>query len=96
MARQEQHEALRAIRNWVTAKDHEQYQNLPDGVVSVTISHSNLQARMMELKFDLHDSIQTVKERIRTHVGTAPQYQRLILRLNGEEICELGDGMLGY
>jgi len=89
-------DALQAIRDYVTAKDNEQYSNLPEGIVSLTISHSNLQQRLIELKFDLRDSIDAVKQKIHRHVGTSPEYQRLLLRLNGQDICELGDGMLGY
>lgn len=51
---------MAALKNWVTAADGEQFSRLPEGVVSVNISHSNITARMIELKFDL---IQTVGTR---------------------------------
>lgn len=50
---------MAALRGWVTAADSQQFSRLPDGVVSVNISHSNITARMIELKFDLS---QTVRE----------------------------------
>lgn len=50
---------LAALKSYVTAADSEQFSRLPEGVVSVNVSHSNITARMIELKFDLH---QTVRE----------------------------------
>ncbi len=48
---------LAALKDWVTAADSEQFSRLPDGVVSVNISHSNITARMIELKFDLSQTV---------------------------------------
>lgn len=48
---------LAALRSYVTAADGEQFSKLPEGVVSVNVSHSNITARMIELKFDLHQTV---------------------------------------
>lgn len=48
---------LAALKEYVTAADSEQFTRLPEGVVSVNISHSNITARMIELKFDLHQTV---------------------------------------
>lgn len=48
---------MAALKNWVTAADGEQFSRLPEGVVSVNISHSNITARMIELKFDLSQTV---------------------------------------
>lgn len=53
---------MAALKDWVTAADSQQFSRLPEGVVSVNISHSNITARMIELKFDLS---QTVRVRVR-------------------------------
>lgn len=51
---------LAALKDWVTAADGEQFSRLPEGVVSVNISHSNITARMIELKFDLSQTVSGV------------------------------------
>ena len=42
--------------------------------------------------------ISAVKDRLRKHIGTPPEHQRLILRSEGRDICEMSDEsrMLGY
>lgn len=54
---------MAALKDWVTAADGEQFSRLPEGVVSVNISHSNITARMIELKFDLSQTVRTRTER---------------------------------
>lgn len=92
------HPMTASVRDYVTAKDHLQYQNLPQGMVAVEITHSNLPAKHLDIRFDLHSSIEAVKEKLRAHIGTPVDYQRLILRSNGEYICEMDDNsrMLGF
>lgn len=89
---------LAALKNYVTAADGEQFSRLPDGVVSINISHSNITARMIELKFDLHQTLADVKGKIYTHSGTNPGMQKLTLRSGGETLCLLDDDskMLGF
>lgn len=48
---------LAALKEYVTATDGEQFSRLPEGVVSINISHSNISARMIELKLDLHQTV---------------------------------------
>eukprot|EP00752_Nemacystus_decipiens_P002084 g1994.t1 len=89
---------LAALKDWVTAADSEQFSRLPEGVVSVNISHSNISARMIELKFDLSQTIGDVKGKIYTHSGTNPGMQKLSLRSGGQTLCLLEDDskMLGF
>lgn len=86
------------LRNYVTAQDHLQYSTLPEGMVAVTITHCNLPQKLLDLRFDLHNSIGDVKEKLRKHIGTPAQHQRLILRSEGRDICEMSDDtrMLGF
>ena len=39
-----------------------------------------------------------MKEKLRTHTGTPVEHQRLILRSDGRDICEMSDNkrMLGF
>ena len=64
------------IRDYVTAADHLQYTNLPDGVVAVLVTHSNISTDHVDIRFDLHNTILDVKEKLRKHVGTPPEYQK--------------------
>lgn len=86
------------VRNYVTALDHLQYQSLPEGVVAVMVTHSNLPQKLLDLRFDLHNTIEAVKEKLYTHVGTPVCHQRLILKSDGKEIVEMIDNnrMLGF
>lgn len=86
------------LRDYITANDHLQYTQLPDGVVAVLLTHSNLDAKHLDIRLDLHNKIEDVKEKLRTHIGTPVLHQRLILRNQGRDICEMGDNskMLGF
>ena len=86
------------VRDYITAQDHLQYQQLPEGVVAILLTHSNLPAKHVDIRLDLHMSIETVKEKFRTHIGTHVDHQRLILKDSGRTICEMSDNsrMLGF
>jgi tubulin-specific chaperone B len=86
------------IRDYITANDHLQYTQLPDGVVQILLTHSNLQANHLDIRLDLHLSIADVKEKFRTHTGTHVDHQRLILKDQGRIVTEMADNsrMLGF
>lgn len=86
------------VRDYVTGADHLQYTQLPDGVVAICLTHSNLPAKHLDIRLDLHSTIESVKEKFRTHIGTHIDHQRLILKDSGRTICEMSDNsrMLGY
>jgi len=85
-------------RNYVTAMDHLQYSQLPEGMVAILLTHSNLPAKHLDIRLDLHCTIEAVKEKFRTHIGTHVEHQRLILKDGGRTICEMSDNtrMLGF
>ena len=89
---------MMALRNYVTARDEEAFDLLPENVVSLNITHSNLSQQHIEIKFDKHSTILEVKTRIRVHCGTPPQHQVLYLRSAGQTIANLDDDSrkLGY
>jgi tubulin-specific chaperone B len=86
------------MRDYITAMDHLQYTQLPDGIVAILLTHSNLQANHVDIRLDLHLSIADVKGKFRTHIGTHVEHQRLILKDQGRIICEMSDNtkMLGF
>jgi tubulin-specific chaperone B len=79
------------LRDYVTAKDHEQYTQLPEGTVQILLTHSNVPTNFPDLRLDLHMTISQVKDRFRTHIGTPGEHQRLILKHNGMVIGEMSD-----
>ncbi len=87
-----------AIRDYVTGADHLQYSQLKEGEVLILLTHSNLPAKFPDIRLDLHMTIERVKERLKLHIGTPVDYQRLILKDNGRVICEMTDNqrMLGF
>jgi tubulin-folding cofactor B len=79
------------LRDYITANDHLQYTQLPEGVVAVLLTHSNLSASHLDIRLELHSSIAEVKERFRKHIGTPVEHQRLFLKEHGRDICEMFD-----
>uniref|UniRef100_A0A7S4JYB2 CAP-Gly domain-containing protein n=1 Tax=Odontella aurita TaxID=265563 RepID=A0A7S4JYB2_9STRA len=74
-------EDLLALQSYVTARDDVQYDHLAATTVLIDLTHSNLTQRHAEIRFGLHDTIGTVRERIHQKTGTPPCSQRLqILR----------------
>eukprot|EP00238_Polyblepharides_amylifera_P014487 CAMPEP_0196594316 /NCGR_PEP_ID=MMETSP1081-20130531/77998_1 /TAXON_ID=36882 /ORGANISM="Pyramimonas amylifera, Strain CCMP720" /LENGTH=288 /DNA_ID=CAMNT_0041918547 /DNA_START=51 /DNA_END=917 /DNA_ORIENTATION=+ len=70
-----------------------------ESTVLLWVSHSNLQAQFMEIRFDRHTIIKRVKERLQSHCGTSPLSMMLTLRDDsGRTLCALDqdDRMLGY
>mmetsp|Transcript_13400 Transcript_13400/g.12133 ORF Transcript_13400/g.12133 Transcript_13400/m.12133 type:complete len:285 (-) Transcript_13400:60-914(-) len=86
------------IRDYITANDHMQYAFVPEGLVCVTMTHSNLPAEHPDIRLELHSTILEVKEKFRFHTGTPIDHQRLLLKDNGKVLCELNDNnkKLGY
>ena len=98
-------EDLRALQSYVRAADATQYDGLAQDTMLLDLTHSNLQQRHAEIRFDLHDTIGDLRQRIHQKSGTPPQYQRLLfLRGNVVESGVLhdvapgcdDDRMLGY
>ena len=71
-------EDLKALQAYVTAADATQYDGLAAGTVLLDLTHSNLKQRHAEIRFDLHDTIDDLRQRIHQKTGTPPQYQRLL------------------
>jgi len=86
------------VRDYVTANDAFTYDLLPDDVVALTITHSNLPAKHLDIRFNLHLTISEVKDKLRKHIGTPPEFQTLVLKHNGHVLRELSENsrMLGF
>jgi len=86
------------LRDYVTAADGMQYQNMAEGMVAVNVTHSNLPSNHLDIRFDLHWTIAQVKEKMRKHFGTPVEHQRLIYKVDGRVVSEMADNnrMLGF
>jgi tubulin-folding cofactor B len=63
---------LLAVRGWVTARDATQYDAVHQSTVILDLTHSNLQQRHIEIRFDKHDTLERLRNRIHQKTGTAP------------------------
>lgn len=90
---------MRALRDYITAKDGTEYDNLPTGMVCLHITHSNLKAEMVDIRLDLHLTIADVKHKVYRHCGTKPDVMQLfLLNSDGSVRMPLADDsrMLGF
>jgi len=89
---------MNSLGQYIRLEDHNQYQQLAEGTVSVLVSHSNLDQQWPEIRFDLHSTIGAIKDRLYRHGGTGAGFQKLLLKQNGQTLCELtpDDRMLGF
>eukprot|EP00980_Cylindrotheca_fusiformis_P010336 scaffold2299_cov131-Cylindrotheca_fusiformis.AAC.23 len=71
---------LLAVRAWVTANDATQYDDLHPSTVLLDLTHSNLQQRHIEIRFDKHDTLEHLRNRIHQKTGTSPQFQHLQIK----------------
>ncbi|KAF0686805.1 Aste57867_21402 [Aphanomyces stellatus] len=89
---------MRALRNYITAKDGYEYTDVADGLVCLHITHSNLKASMVDIRLDMHSTLGEVKEKVYRHCGTKPDYMTLILKSGSTVVGVLDDERrkLGY
>jgi len=97
---------LLALKSYITATDATQYNALSASTLILDLTHSNLHQRHAEIRFDTHDTVDTLRRRIYQKTGTPPHSQHLQLKSSSSsssgvvyyEIlpnCE-SERMLGY
>ena len=74
-------EMLTQAKHYVTKDDGHQWDNLAKGMVALHCTHSNLNRRMIELRFDLHMTIGDLKHKLHRHCGTPACSQVLVLKV---------------
>jgi len=90
---------VQALKSYVTADGKAGGAAQGDTTVLLGVSHSNLKAEFMEIRFDRHMTIERVKERLMSHTGTSPSAMVLQLKDNaGRVVAALDDPSkkLGY
>jgi len=88
---------MQNLRDWVTHDSGAQSKGATTVLMHVT--HSNLKARIFELRLDRHMTVETIKEKLRTHTGTGSLFMHLtLLDLNGQVVADMinDDLKLGY
>jgi tubulin-folding cofactor B len=90
---------LIALKNYINAGD--EYKNLHPDTLVLDLSHSNLTQRHIEIRFDKHTTISTLRDKIYQKTGTPPHYQHLQLQSGNQILCEIpptteSERMLGY
>jgi tubulin-folding cofactor B len=83
-----QNASLEELRRFVTARDGQQ--RFGPSTLSLTVSHSNLVQRWIEIRFDLEETVGGIKLRLYRHGGTPPEAQKLqLLDSAGRFVCEM-------
>ncbi|KAG2489262.1 hypothetical protein HYH03_012282 [Edaphochlamys debaryana] len=71
-------EDLESLKAYV-AGPNSGFANKADSTVLLSITHSNLKARFMEIRLDMHSTIEAVKVKLSFHTGTNPSAMLLTL-----------------
>lgn len=94
-------EDLLTLKSYITAADATQYSSLAASTLVLDLTHSNLQQRHAEIRFDKHDTVDELRRRIHQKSGTAPHFQHLQLKSGGAVYYEIlpnceTERLLGY
>lgn len=88
---------LQQLRDWVTHDSGGQARG--ETTVLLHVTHSNLKARMFEIRLDRHMTVERIKEKLRTHTGTGSMFMHLtLLDFNGQVVADMinDELKLGY
>lgn len=80
---------LLALRAYITNKDATQYQDVHKSTVVLDLTHSNLVQRHVEIRFDKHDTLERLRQRIHQKTGTSPGFQHLQIKSAGQILVEI-------
>jgi len=81
-------ESMNMLSDWV--KGDTGGQNRGESTVLLHVTHSNLTARLFEIRLDRHMTIERVKEKLRTHTGTGSMFMHLtLLDYNGQVVADM-------
>jgi tubulin-folding cofactor B len=71
---------LAALRDYVTAGDHERYSTLPEGFVRIDVTHSNLSQRWHDVLVFKGSTVQELKHKLFKKNGTHVDSMELFIR----------------
>lgn len=72
------------LRHYITAKDSNPYDGIHVSTVLLDLTHSNLKQRHIEIRFDRHDTLDRLQQRIHQKTGTPPHFQHLQFKSAGQ------------
>mmetsp|Transcript_19112 Transcript_19112/g.40047 ORF Transcript_19112/g.40047 Transcript_19112/m.40047 type:complete len:299 (+) Transcript_19112:1352-2248(+) len=78
-----------ALKRYITSRDHNPRHGLGDTTLLIDLTHSNLVQKHIEIRFDKHDRLSDVRNKIHQKTGTAPHFQALVLKCSGQVLLEL-------
>mmetsp|Transcript_118796 Transcript_118796/g.330179 ORF Transcript_118796/g.330179 Transcript_118796/m.330179 type:complete len:340 (+) Transcript_118796:116-1135(+) len=92
---------LLAVRAYITATDATQYEAVHPSTVILDLTHSNLIQKHIEIRFDKHDTLDRLRQRIHQKTGTSPGFQHLQIKSAGQILQEIPPSLddhykLGY
>ena len=74
---------MNALRDYIVYESGGQARG--ESTVLLHVTHSNLKARMFEIRLDKHMTVERVKEKLRSHTGTGSLFMHLtMLDFNGQ------------
>jgi len=76
---------LRALQNFVTTGSD--YRDVHEDTLVLDLSHSNLKQRHIEIRFDKHTTISSLRDKIHQKTGTVPHYQHLQFKSGPGDKC---------
>mmetsp|Transcript_142 Transcript_142/g.145 ORF Transcript_142/g.145 Transcript_142/m.145 type:complete len:324 (-) Transcript_142:26-997(-) len=83
-------EDLLALQSYVTSRDHHCYENVGQTTIILDLTHSNLIQKHIEIRFDLHDTVEDLRQRIYQKTGTSHFHQHLqIYNTSGDMIGQI-------
>ena len=89
---------LDGLKTFCKMGDDYHYGRLAEDTIMVTCTHSNLNQKHVDLRFDLHTTVWEVKTRLAKHNGTPAADQKLYVKDGDMIVGELADDtrMLGF
>merc|ERR1719487_530126 len=79
---------MQELRDYITYDTGAQ--NRGASTVLLHVTHSNLKARMFEIRLDRHMTVERVKEKLRSHTGTGSMFMHLtLLDHNGQVVADM-------
>lgn len=78
-----------ALKAYIQAKDEVQYHGLPQDMILLDLTHSNLKQQHVEIRFYKTDTVDTLRQRIYQKTGTPHDYQHLQVVSAGVVVHEI-------
>jgi tubulin-folding cofactor B len=82
-------QAAAQLRSWVTAGDAQAYSDCHETTVVLDLTHSNLVQEHIEIRFDLHQTLDDLRHKIYQKTGTPHDFQQLQIFAGSNKLAEV-------